>query len=200
MDKTPSFSNFRVSWSRRASEGTTTSSRSGRTAMSAATIVSVLPVPVGMTIVAGSFGSVVQYPRSECTAPTWGRRNPAESAPSSNKGKRAGQLSRTLVGESGATSASKPVSPGTYWRARHFGPTCSCEYASPSSGSLSSGCNGPPPTKSTSHISPGQRGWLIATNFCRASRGFRPQSRTSDHLFDHHQAPLVVGANVEYLP
>lgn len=42
------------------SDGTTTSRRSIGLAANSANIVSVLPVPVGITTVAGSFGLVVQ--------------------------------------------------------------------------------------------------------------------------------------------
>ena len=51
---TPSVSNFSATWSRSTSEGTRTSSLGSRAATSKASMVSVLPVPVGMTTVAGT--------------------------------------------------------------------------------------------------------------------------------------------------
>lgn len=53
-------SNFDPICVRSASEGTTTSSNSGRVAVKIEIIVSVFPVPVGITTVAGSVGAVVQ--------------------------------------------------------------------------------------------------------------------------------------------
>jgi hypothetical protein len=66
---TPRDSNFSATCVRSTSDGTSTSSLGRRAATSKASMVSVLPVPVGMTTVAGTGEFVVQYPRTECRAP-----------------------------------------------------------------------------------------------------------------------------------
>ena len=50
----PNVKNFRAIWARSASVGTSTSTRTQRADTKVANIVSVLPVPVGMTTVATS--------------------------------------------------------------------------------------------------------------------------------------------------
>ena len=52
--KMPNVKNFRAIWARSASVGTSTSTRTQRADTKVANIVSVLPVPVGMTTVATS--------------------------------------------------------------------------------------------------------------------------------------------------
>ncbi|MDQ0137844.1 hypothetical protein J2T08_005788 [Neorhizobium galegae] len=69
--RTPRLRNLSEICVRKASLGTTTRSRSTSATTIRASIVSVLPVPVGITMVAGA-EEAVQWPRAACIAPICG--------------------------------------------------------------------------------------------------------------------------------
>lgn len=71
----PSVMNLLTVWSRKAALGTTIISRCSCAQIRSDSIVSVLPVPVGMTMVAGS-SLTLQCASAACKAPIWGRRSP----------------------------------------------------------------------------------------------------------------------------
>ncbi|MNG18471.1 hypothetical protein D3C84_1025410 [compost metagenome] len=63
-------------WERNASEGTNTRALASRPAISSPSMVSVFPVPVGITIVAVVAGAITRWPSAAYSAASCGLRNP----------------------------------------------------------------------------------------------------------------------------